>query len=297
MEIFIQKNGQQIGPFNQAKILSKLESGELSPKDLARLRGKKWQTLESLLPIIQGEKDPTTAHNRPKSKFLAGFSILLAIGAVGSFFAIQHSTQQQKERSAEAYRRQQDVDAITAKNTKGPDYYKAFKDKAIEIPKLKLTLAPNENAKIKGKVLVFLKRMKEIELYNIIGFENRGNESLQKYISQDDNELKDLGLTFQDLADNLEELETVIKIECSSSEDPIGQYKNSNGGSADIPAYADLCLVSIIDYKTKIIVAQDTFENSELSETVSISKDQLAVAVGPPTEKIRNYIKSFRKSK
>ncbi len=298
MDIYIQKKGHQIGPFNQAKVLEGLENGELSLQDLARLRGKKWQPLESLLPVIRGEQDPKTAYP-PKSKrsgLSIGLGLVLAIGAVGSFFAIQHSNQQQKERTAEAYRRQQAVDTIAAKTIKGADYYQAFKDKAIAISKLKTTLAPNENAKIKGKVLVFLKRMKEVDYYVMLGFENRSADSLQKYISQDDDQLKELGLTFQDMADNLDDLKTVIQIECSSSDDPIGQYEGKIGGK-QIPAYANRCLVSIIDYKTKTIVAQDSFENDKASETASVSKDELAVVLPPPTEKIRDYIKGLRDSK
>jgi hypothetical protein len=300
MDIYIQKKGQQIGPFNPAKVLAGLESGELSPQDLARLRGKKWLPLKSLLPVIRGEQDLETVYP-PKSKLSTGLSIglglVLTIGAVGSFFAIQHSNQQQKERTAEAYRQRQDADIIATKNIKGPDYYKAFKEKAIAIPKLKLTLAPSDNAKIKGKVLIFLKRMKDIDYYSMIGLENRDSESLQKFISQDDDNLKDLSLTFQDLADNLEDLETVIQIECNSSEDPIGQYGGSTGGKMDIPAYANLCQVSIIDYKAKTIVAQATFENDQANETASVTKDQLAVVLPPPTQKIRDYIKSLRSSK
>ncbi len=294
MDIYIQKKGQQLGPYNPATVLAGLESGELSRQDLARLRGKQWQSLESLLPVIRGERAPEP---KPKRSLLSiGLGLFLAIGALGTVLSMQHSNQLQKERMAEAYKRQQLGEPIAPKTIKGPDYYQAFKDKAMGISKLKTTLAPNENAKIKGKVLVFLQSLKELEYYTMLGFENRSSASLQKYISQDDDSLKELGLTFQDMADNLDDLETVIQIECRSSEEPIGMYEGKIAGNP-IPAYANICLVSIIDYKTKTIVAQDTFENNKTSETVSVSKDQLAVAIPPPMEKIQDYIKSLRSSK
>ncbi|CAN5679845.1 hypothetical protein BH20ACI4_BH20ACI4_30600 [soil metagenome] len=51
MSIYINKNNQQIGPFEEAKVLEMLQNGELSPNDLAIRQGdKKWQKLDVFYP-------------------------------------------------------------------------------------------------------------------------------------------------------------------------------------------------------------------------------------------------------
>lgn len=51
MSIYINKNNQQIGPFEEAKVLEMLDNGELSPNDLAiRQGGSEWQKLGDFYP-------------------------------------------------------------------------------------------------------------------------------------------------------------------------------------------------------------------------------------------------------
>jgi hypothetical protein len=53
MSIYIYKNNQQSGPFEEAKVLEMLKSGQLSPNDLAvRKGGQDWQKLDSLFPTF-----------------------------------------------------------------------------------------------------------------------------------------------------------------------------------------------------------------------------------------------------
>jgi hypothetical protein len=53
MRIYINKNNQQLGPFDEAKVLEMLGNGQLSPNDLAIRHGEKeWQTLSNFFPNI-----------------------------------------------------------------------------------------------------------------------------------------------------------------------------------------------------------------------------------------------------
>lgn len=51
MQIYISKNGQQLGPFEEAKVLEMMKTGEVSPNDAAIQQGEtQWSKLENLYP-------------------------------------------------------------------------------------------------------------------------------------------------------------------------------------------------------------------------------------------------------
>lgn len=53
MSIYIFKNNQQAGPFEEAKVLEMLKNGQLSPNDMGVRQGDKdWQKLSSLFPSV-----------------------------------------------------------------------------------------------------------------------------------------------------------------------------------------------------------------------------------------------------
>lgn len=56
MSIYISKNNQQTGPFDETKVLEMLRSGQLSPNDLAiRQGGNQWQKLGEMFPSASGQ--------------------------------------------------------------------------------------------------------------------------------------------------------------------------------------------------------------------------------------------------
>ena len=62
MSIYINKNNQQLGPFEEAKVLEMLQSGELSANDLAIRQGNnEWQKLGDLYPNTGTAAAPTLA--------------------------------------------------------------------------------------------------------------------------------------------------------------------------------------------------------------------------------------------
>ncbi|MEO6589997.1 MAG: DUF4339 domain-containing protein [Pyrinomonadaceae bacterium] len=61
MQIYISKNNQQLGPFDEAKVLEMLNGGQLSASDMAIRHGDKdWQKLGSFFPNI-GNAAPVAA--------------------------------------------------------------------------------------------------------------------------------------------------------------------------------------------------------------------------------------------
>lgn len=81
MSIYIYKNGEQSGPFDESIILEKLRIGHLSRKDLAiRTGGTEWQPLEILFPEFakpspphaQAPPSPTSKAPTPATNFVAG---------------------------------------------------------------------------------------------------------------------------------------------------------------------------------------------------------------------------------
>jgi hypothetical protein len=285
MKIYIKKNHQQLGPFERSKVLAMLERGELSPQDLVLLQGQThWQSLGSILP-----KRSITQNLKMPPGLAVGLGILLAIFASGMLGMMYFSNQARQAKIAETARQQeQELNtsiAATENANKQAAHYKALVDEAVKVPQLKPAFKLDKNAKIKGKVLIFLKTQSDFP-YDMLGFNVRSNKDLQQYISQDEDRIKGYGMTFKDLADNLEELATVIQIECRNG-DVVANYE---GG---IPAYSNRCSASVIDYKMKTIVAQKTFENRTPKETVRARKNQFSEVLMYPSEKIENYIKEF----
>jgi GYF domain 2 len=289
MEIYIQKNHEQLGPFDQAKVLAMLEGGELSPQDLVLLKGQtQWQTLGSIL-----SKKSTPQNLKMPPGLVVMLGILLTLFTSGMFGMMYISNQHRQAKIAETDRQieqERNASLAAAENAKKQAaHYKAFADEAIKVARLKPAFKLDENAKIKGKSLIFIKTQEAFSDYTMVGFDNRSNENLQQYISQDESAVKDYGMTFPDLAENLDELATVIQIDCRNG-DVVANYE---GG---IPAYANRCSVSVIDYKTKTIVAQETFENSTPEDSIRARKDQFSEVLMYPFEKIQNYVKEFPRS-
>ena len=90
MQIHINKNGQQLGPFEEAKVLEMLQNGELSANDLGIRRGEQqWEQLSVMFPQTRASVSSPIAENMPQTKktgkgcfsipFLAFGLLLLAI--------------------------------------------------------------------------------------------------------------------------------------------------------------------------------------------------------------------------
>ena len=101
MQIYVSKNNQQLGPFEESKVLEMLGSGELSPNDQAiRQGGSEWQKLGDLFPNA-GNIAPATvaavgqsAPKKSRKGLLLGcggfFLITLLIAGILGFLAYRN---------------------------------------------------------------------------------------------------------------------------------------------------------------------------------------------------------------
>ncbi len=99
MQIYITKNNQQLGPFEEAEVLEMLENGKFSPTDLAIRHGEtEWQKLETFYPNVRHIADTqaaaTVEQPAPKKSrkglllgcggfFLIGLLVLSVLGFLG----------------------------------------------------------------------------------------------------------------------------------------------------------------------------------------------------------------------
>jgi hypothetical protein len=144
--------------------------------------------------------------------------------------------------------------------------YKELLDKESELAKLTPPLKLDPKAMIKGKVLVVG------NLNTKHGRVDDGISSLRK-------------------AESLEELETLIQVDCSK-----GRFLSNY--EKGVKGYASVCKVSLIDYRTPAVIAQKTFTNTEREEVIRELDVRDNEYVAPhPVGDIRNYIDSFQVNK
>lgn len=66
MQMYVSRNNQQLGPFEEAKVLAMLGSGELSTTDLAIRQGEQqWQPLAGIYQGVANLNPPTQAAQSP----------------------------------------------------------------------------------------------------------------------------------------------------------------------------------------------------------------------------------------
>ena len=101
MQIYISKNNQQLGPFDEQIVMAMLRNGQLSPNDMAFQSGQaNWQPLNSIFPsagqmmpmrFSQKLALPNTLGNSPKMnkrRLLGLYFVSLIIVAVGIFAVV-----------------------------------------------------------------------------------------------------------------------------------------------------------------------------------------------------------------
>ncbi len=324
MQIYVNKNGQQLGPFDESKVIEMLRNGQLAMNDLGFKQGQQqWQKLEVLFPTAVPAWTPPPnvpnnppnfqPNNQPNSQFnnqfqptpiqpppaksgsskglifgLLGCGGLLIVGLIGVVAVVMLSNRKSSTTdyaTNSAANSSNTTNSNTSSNVKTPEYYKAYSDKTIELSRLKPPAKLDKNAKLKGKVTVIERTNYNFE-FKMIGFDVRSNPNLQEYVSNDETAAKDYGLTFADLAESLSELDTLVQVICQKGR-VLGRY------SGGINAYANRCNVNVIDYKANAIVAQKTFENNKPEKEIKVRSGQTEEVVIYPYAPIREFIKGL----
>jgi hypothetical protein len=261
MSVYIYKNNQQFGPFEEAQIFEMLRSGRLSPEDMGIRQGQtQWQPLRVLFappasgfspappPVPPNAPSPAHARPQPAAKTsgaarllifaLLGLGGLLLVAVVGgvAFFSFFRNVTPVPADAADK----------PAADT-GPSAAKApvfdekkfgeMMDKKKELAQLSPPLKLDPKAAIKGKVLLV------------------GNFS-----SSDESTLGG-GFSSSRMAKNLDELQTLIQIVCAKGRF-LGNFEKG------VKAYASDCKVSLIDYKTPAVVARQSFSNGKIGTMI-----------------------------
>lgn len=312
MSIYVYKNNQQLGPFDENIVIGNLRSGVFSPNDLGIRQGaQQWLPLiqmfpqalqqeqkrglpQEIEPPIQWANPPigspqvqiNQAQAQPKSggggiKLLIfavlGVVLLGILGVVGlaAFFILQTSGTQ----TANTPAGNSPAKPPANKGQPAPVVtdFSAIIAKAEELAALNPTQKLEAKPVIKGKVAIV-----KTDKYGakLLGFDYTGKE----YYSSD---IERYAISATRLATKPEEIETLIQINCKKGKF-IGSYEKGVSG------YANDCKVSIIDYKAQAVIAQGNFTNADQPESISsVYKDGDKEFINIEPSEVNDFISSF----
>lgn len=154
-----------------------------------------------------------------------------------------------------------------------------FDSKREELGEFTAPTRVDSEAGVKGKVAIV---EGEEGSYTLEGFD---------YVDYDEEELEAYGLTKDDLALRLEEIDTLVQTNCSKGR-RISSYRTSGGNS--IPAYALECETLVFDYKAPAVIARKKFHSQDFVDSLKVSPSTTDVTAIRPTEQVQKYIKGLR---
>jgi GYF domain 2 len=289
MKIYINKNKQQLGPFDEAKVLEMIRNGQLLPTDFGIKQGQAdWQKLEVMFPPPQKVADlpiqpppqyvpnvqlnsriSPTPQKSSSSKGLMfgllGCGGLALFGIIGLFAFFSISPRSNTNNSSIS-----NSSSPTASPEPTPERTKVWQKKD-ELFKMSPPQKIVPNPVIKPKVVVIEKTSD----YETISPTIESVYSVDKY-----------GIKEADYADNLDELQTLIQIKCTKGKE-IGKYGPRMSYTS---AYANVCTATIIDYKAATIITKKTFINAKRPVTIPDRGDYINEA---PTAEIEKYLKGL----
>jgi hypothetical protein len=305
VSIYIYRNNQQSGPFEENQILQWLASGQLSPEDLAVKQGESdWKPLKVLFPNAPNNapQQPSGFSNvnaapvgtgvAPQKKggsktvlfLLLGLGGLLLIGAIVAAPLFFYMRSNRTRMDVSNYN--SNTSSSNANTTSNALNFQPLRDKSKELAKLTPTLKPESKPVLKGKIVIVKNTLADSEYStpDLEGIKSYGEE-------YDESVLESYGLTKDRLAVKPEEIDTLVQVLCRKGS-RIGTYTTSQGS---VPAYSKTCKVSVINYKDSKIIAQKSFVNSKMEQTVTLSKSDTEYVLLYPYKEIRTYIKGLPK--
>ena len=154
-----------------------------------------------------------------------------------------------------------------------------FDSKKEELGKFTASTQLDTGAGVNGKVAIV---EGEEGSYTLEGFD---------YYDYDEDELEAYGLTKDDLALRVEEIDTLVQTNCSKGR-RINSYTTSDGKT--IPAYALECETLVFDYKAPAVIARKKFRSEDFVDSLKVSKSTEDITAIRPTEQVQKYIKGLR---
>ncbi len=165
-------------------------------------------------------------------------------------------------------------------NNKNGEYgkYKSLQDLSPELVRTPFSINLNPNAIIKGKIAVVKKVAgRQAKLVGIDFYGKEINES----------EAKILGINPFQLAEKVEEIDTLIQVYCKKGT-RIGAVKST-------VVYSQQCQISLVDYKTSTIFFQQTIENKVMDRKIDTEVYPTQYIVIEPMIEIEEFIKGYAK--
>ncbi len=295
MQIYINKNGQQLGPFEETVVVNMLLNGQLSPNDLGIRKGaQQWQKLGGMFPnsksmwsVPNSSVAPPIQPTPQKSGGskglvfgLIGFGALLLLAFIGVVGFIAFSKNKNLANSTNSNVANSNSANSNLKPSPSPsptfdnNKYTELLGKKDELFKLSPPIKLQTNPIIKTKILVIEKIDAEKEA---------SSEIISKYSGSK------YGIESEQAANSLDELQTLILIKCSQGKE-VGQY---GPRMAYYSAYASVCNISIIDYQAKQTIGKKTFVNATRPKTIPDTGYHFIN--DSPTEEIEKYLKGLTK--
>lgn len=154
-----------------------------------------------------------------------------------------------------------------------------FDSKKEELGKFTAPAQLDTRAGVKGKVAIV---EGEEGSYTLEGFD---------YYDYDEEELEAYGLTKDDLALRVEEIDTLVQTNCTKGR-RISSYTTTDGTS--IPAYALECETLVFDYKAPAVIARKKFRSEDFVDSLKVSKTTEDITAIRPTEQVQKYIKGLK---
>ena len=155
-----------------------------------------------------------------------------------------------------------------------------FDSKKDELGKFTAPVELDPAARVKGKVAIV---EGEEGRYTLEGFD---------YYVFDEDELKEYGLSKENLALKVEEIDTLVQTNCEKGS-RINSYRTEDGKT--IPAYALECETLVFDYKAPSIIARKKFRSVEFVESLKVTSATTDITAIMPTEQVQKYVKSLRR--
>jgi len=257
------------------------------------LSGNGFSPAEAVAVPMEKEADVVAAVPEPKKDDYA--SVILILGLAGLFvagvigiaaiFALSQMPQKAEPDNTSKTNTNSSV-PISNSNTNTP-LFKTLTDKSRELAKLTPPVKLESKPVLKEKVA--LVRQSDTRTESSISMQGYRPDN-ETY---DELDLKNFGLTPERLAKTPQEIDTLIQTLCSKGR-KIGTYSSRYGL---IPAYSNVCKVSIIDYKESKIIAQKSFENSKLQDMTTVYPNTSEDVAAIPYTEIEKYISDLSKDR
>lgn len=278
MQIYVMKNNQQIGPFDESMVLAMFRNGQLSPNDLGvKQGGTQWSSLREMFPNQphQSVAPLEMSSAKPVKKGFSKILLFMLLG-VGSLFLFSIIGIIAFVNAIKPSQAQIDRELLVAKNTKMQELFDKDKEKYIKPPANKqLTKSPY----IQGKILYY--RSEES------AYSNKKNWEIKNIIP----EFSESGTMKGLYAQTSEEVGTIILQECQRVVG--GQYEmlSENGSPTGkvINGYNQSCNVTIIDNKIPAVIFTKNFLET-LAAGRKVKSTETEVAANVPNTKIEEFI-------